>query len=225
MLRVDGRFAKERGKNPDVDSRGANVLAREAYRGYEAFDAGTSVRASSRVARIIAFVAFTSIGAQASMRLPMTPVPVTMQTLFAVLAGMVLGPRDGFVSMLAYVGAGLAGAPVFADFSFGPWAILGPTGGYIVSFPMGALVSGVARERSRGTFPELFLAALLGSSTILLIGSSYLAALSGLSPGGAFLAGVAPFVYGEAVKAVIASATVSRIARRGNIRGNMQNGS
>ena len=87
----------------------------------------------TRFVRIILFVAFTAVGAQLAVRLPFTPVPVTLQTLFVVLAGLVLGPRDGFYAMSSYLAIGALGAPVFACFGFGPAAILGPTGGYLIA--------------------------------------------------------------------------------------------
>jgi hypothetical protein len=96
-----------------------------------------------RVAGIAAFVGFTALAAQFAVRLPYTPVPVTMQTLFVLLAGIVLGPRDGFYAMIAYIAIGVAGAPVFAGLTFGPVVLFGPTGGYLVAFPAAALLAGV----------------------------------------------------------------------------------
>jgi hypothetical protein len=74
-----------------------------------------------RIARILLFAGFTAVGAQLAVRLPFTPVPLTLQTLFVVMAGLTLGPRDGFYAMASYLGMGLLGAPVFAGFTFGPF--------------------------------------------------------------------------------------------------------
>ena len=161
-----------------------------------------NVDALRRVGMITAFVLFTAIGAQLAVRLPYTPVPVTMQTLFVVLAGMVLGPRDGFYAMISYLVVGLAGAPVFAHFSFGPAVIAGPTGGYLLAFPVAALVAGsIFRLFGRGRVAVLT-AALSGTSLILVAGTLYLSVFTGLSIGRAVFLGITPFLAGACVKSV-----------------------
>ena len=161
-----------------------------------------SADALRRVGRISAFVIFTAIGAQLAVRLPYTPVPVTMQTLFVVLSGVVLGPRDGFYAMILYLVAGLAGAPVFAHFSFGPAVIAGPTGGYLLAFPAAALVAGsIFRLFGRGRLAVLT-AALSGTALILVAGTLYLSVFTGLSLGRAVFLGITPFLAGACVKSL-----------------------
>jgi len=164
-----------------------------------------SFEAPARAAKIAAFVCFTAVAAQLAAPLPFTPVPLTMQTLFVVLAGVVLGARDGCYAILAYVAIGFAGAPVFAGFSGGPHVLVGPTGGYIVSFPAAALVSGYLSGRLGGSRVAVFFASLSGMAIILAGGSSYLALLAGLSLPRAAALGVLPFVAGELVKALVAA--------------------
>jgi biotin transport system substrate-specific component len=164
-------------------------------------DMAASIR---RVAGIGAFVGFTALAAQLAVRLPYTPVPVTMQTLFVVLAGIVLGPRDGFYAMMAYIGVGLAGAPVFAGLTFGPAILLGPTGGYLIAFPAAALLAGALARSLGGGRPAVLAAALAGSATILLGGSTYLWLLSGQSLSGVLAMAVAPFVLADLVKVAAA---------------------
>ncbi|MBN2184017.1 MAG: biotin transporter BioY [Candidatus Krumholzibacteriota bacterium] len=155
-----------------------------------------------RARRIAAFVIFTAVGAQLAVRLPYTPVPVTMQTLFVVLAGIVLGPRDGFYAMISYLVAGLAGAPVFAHFSFGPAVIAGPTGGYLLAFPAAALVAGlIFRSLGRGSLAVLT-AALSGTALILVAGTLYLSVFTGLSLSRAVFLGITPFLAGACVKSL-----------------------
>ena len=166
--------------------------------------------AARRALRIIAFAAFTAAGAQLAVRLPFTPVPLTLQTLFVALAGIVLGPRDGFIAMIAYLGAGLAGAPVFAGFAFGPWALLGPTGGYLAAFPAAALVSGVLAARLGRGRGAVALAALAGNGVILLAGAVCLALFPGVSLRGAIALGALPFAAGELLKAALASLVAAR---------------
>ena len=170
------------------------------YTGITADHAG-SLR---RVAGIAAFVGFTALAAQLAVRLPWTPVPVTMQTLFVLLAGIVLGPRDGFYAMIAYIGIGVAGAPVFAGLTFGPAVLFGPTGGYLVAFPAAALLTGVISRRLRGGKIPVLLASLTGSAFILAGGTLYLGLLSGQSFSGVFAMAVFPFILADIVKSVLA---------------------
>ncbi len=87
---------------------------------------------------ILSFAVFTAIGAQ--IEIPHHPVPYTLQTFFVLLAGALLGRRNAFLSMLAYVGIGAAGLPVFSGASAGLARLLGPTGGYLLSFPVAAFL-------------------------------------------------------------------------------------
>ena len=159
-----------------------------------------------RVAGIAAFVGFTAVAAQLAVRLPYTPVPVTMQTLFVLLAGIVLGPRDGFYAMIAYIGIGIAGAPVFAGMTFGPAVLFGPTGGYLLAFPAAAMLTGVLARSLGGARPAVLIASLAGSAVILLGGTSYLWLLSGQSLSGVLAMAVVPFILADLVK--IAAAVI-----------------
>lgn len=161
-------------------------------------------KAIRRTLRIMAFIAFTAISAQLAVRLPYTPVPVTMQTLFVVLAGVILGPRDGFYAMCGYIGLGLAGAPVFAGLTFGPAVLFGPTGGYLLAFPAAALVSGRISSMRHGSTALLAMAVICGKGLILLAGTLYLSLVTSLSLSGTIAVAVTPFIAGDVVKAVIA---------------------
>lgn len=98
---------------------------------------------------ILSFAVFTAIGAQ--IEIPHYPVPYTLQTFFVLLAGGLLGRRNAFLSMLLYVGFGAAGLPVFSGGSAGLARLLGPTGGYLLSFPVAAyLISSILSARPRG---------------------------------------------------------------------------
>lgn len=168
-----------------------------------------SWEALMRVARIAAFAGFAAAGAQLAVRLPFTPVPITMQTLFVVLAGATLGPRDGFYAMLSYVALGFSGAPVFAGFGFGPATLFGPTGGYLMSFPAAAAVSGCMVERLGKGRVRVFLASACGMTLILLAGAFYLKLLSGAAFGAIASMAVFPFVAGETIKALFAALLVN----------------
>jgi biotin transport system substrate-specific component len=87
---------------------------------------------------IVTFAFFTAVGAQ--LEIPHQPVPYTLQTFFVLLAGGLLGKRNAFLSMMTYVGLGAAGLPVFAGSSFGIARLMGPSGGYLISFPIAAFL-------------------------------------------------------------------------------------
>ena len=157
-----------------------------------------------RIGRIMAFVVFTAIGAQLALRLPYTPGPVTMHPLFVVLAGIVLGPRDGFYAMLSYIAVGVAGAPVFANFTFGPVILAGTTGGYLLAFPMAALMAGGICGMLGGRRPAILAGVASGTALILISGTLYLSLLTGLSFAKAAALGLTPFLAGALVKTLAA---------------------
>jgi biotin transport system substrate-specific component len=166
-----------------------------------------------RVGKILAFALFTTVGAQLAVPLPFTPVPITMQTLFVVLAGVTLGPRDGFYAMLSYLALGFSGAPVFSGFSFGPGVLLGPTGGYLVAFPAAALLSGYVVGRLGIGRVRVFIASACGMALILFAGAAYLKLISGASLDRIAAMAVLPFVAGEVVKALVAAGIAGKSER------------
>jgi len=168
---------------------------------------GQDVVVDSRARAAIGALAFAlaiAFGAQVAVYLPFTPVPITLQTLFVVLGGVVLGPRLGATAAGAYVLAGAAGAPVFANGASGlPW-LWGPTGGYLLAAPLAALVAGSVAGRQAGTMRTVS-GLSLGVLTMYVGGVTQLLALTG-EPFAAVLAlGVYPFLAGDAFKVVVAA--------------------
>ncbi|MFA6467373.1 MAG: biotin transporter BioY [Bacteroidota bacterium] len=86
------------------------------------------------------FAAFTAIGAQ--VQIPHQPIPFTLQTFFVLLSGAFLGARNGFIAQIVYIAAGAIGLPVFTGATFGLVKLFGVTGGYLMSFPIAAVVVG-----------------------------------------------------------------------------------
>lgn len=120
------------------------------------------------------FAALMMIGANITSFLPflvVMNVPITLQTFFAVLSGLLLGSRLGALSMTVYMLVGLAGAPVFARFSGGFGQVLSPTFGFIVSFILVAYVVGKIVER-KSTLTAYIAAALTGTAINYLIGTN-----------------------------------------------------
>lgn len=145
--------------------------------------------------------ALTALGAQVTI--PWQPVPFTLQTLAVMLVGLGLGSRLAFFSELAYVGAGICGAPIFAGFTGGPQHLLGPTGGYLASFVLVAGLLGWASDRgwTKHAWGSA-LALACGTTLNLSLGTLWLAVYVGLPK--AFAGGFAPFIGIEAAKACIA---------------------
>lgn len=147
----------------------------------------------------------TALCAQAEIRLPFTPVPITGQTFAVALTGAVLGSRAGALAMILYLLEGCAGLPVFAGGAAGAWHLAGPTGGYLLGFIPGAWLAGFLAERGWDRRPlGAFALMLLSSLLVLALGA---AGLSRFMPPGALLeTGVLPFLPGDLAKAALAAA-------------------
>ncbi|SEQ87295.1 biotin transporter BioY [Piscibacillus halophilus] len=99
-------------------------------------------------------------------------VPITLQTLFAILAGLLLGKKLGSFSMLVYLAVGIAGVPVFAEMSAGATALISPTGGFLLSFIFVAFISGyIVEKASEPKVNTYLLATFVGLMTNYLIGT------------------------------------------------------
>lgn len=146
----------------------------------------------------------TAAAAQAEIRLPWTPVPISGQTFAVLLSGVVLGARRAFLAQMLYLLEGACGLPFFSGGAAGAAVLAGPTGGYLVAFPFAALVTGALAERAWDRRPvTMFLAMLLGSTVIFALG---LAQLSRFAPADRLVAlGLAPFVPGDVVKSALAA--------------------
>lgn len=163
-------------------------------------------RASSLTVRLGAVAVMTLVTIVAArISIPMEPVPFTLQPLAMLLAGMVLGSRDGALSQLIYVGLIALNLPVDANMR-GQAALFGPTGGYLVGFIVGAFVSGWLVERGTERLIWRWLAGVAGILALYLCGIPVLMLTRGLDLSAAWLAGAAPFFVPDLVKAVIAAA-------------------
>lgn len=162
---------------------------------------------------IVGFAAALALASQIAVPIPGTPVPITLQPLIVVLAGMWLGPVAGATSMVLYLIAGAAGLPVFSPFGApGIARFVGPTGGYLFAYPLAALVAGVLARRSTSLLGR-WVAALAGTTVLLLGGLAQLAVLSG-SVSQALPLAFHPFVPLDAVKAFVAALLVPRSTHR-----------
>ncbi|GLI46230.1 biotin transporter BioY [Methanoculleus bourgensis] len=153
------------------------------------------------------FIALIAAGSWISIPLP--PVPLTLQTLFVLLAGVVM-QRYAVIPVGLYVLLGAANLPVFHNGTAGLGVLLGPTGGFLLGFIPAALVAGLAYEHES---PKIRVAGLIAATcTIYLFGVVWLAWSASISLLQAVLIGVAPFLIGDAVKAAAAYAIGKRVA-------------
>lgn len=157
------------------------------------------------------FVILTSLGAFVRIPLPFTPVPITLQTMFVLMAGAALGSRLGPLSQASYIVLGVAGLPIFAGANAGwHYVTRGATGGYLVGFVVAAWVVGAMTRlrRETGIF-WLLLSMFVGTLVIYLFGVAHLAFILGWSFKKALALGVVPFLPGDLAK-LLAAAGLTR---------------
>lgn len=152
------------------------------------------------------------LAASSYIAVPMVPVPITMQTYAVMLVGALAGWRFGALIVLVWLAAGLVGLPVLAGGAGGLAHFMGPTAGYLASFPFAAAFCGWMAERgwTRRLAPS-FLGFLLAQAICLVPGAIWLATFVG--PAKALAFGVTPFLVGAVIKAALAVCTIAIISR------------
>ncbi|HVG69585.1 MAG TPA: biotin transporter BioY [Vicinamibacterales bacterium] len=169
-----------------------------------------------RIASVLFITVLTAAAAQISFPLPFTQVPFTFQPMVVLVGGLVLGSRLGFASQVLYLTAGIAGLPVFAASATLPPGILrllGPTGGYLMVYPLAAFAVGCLAEHGWARRYVTSVAAMLvGLAMIYLAGTVWLAYFARLASGSAAVglnaalaSGVYPFVLADLVKLAAAA--------------------
>ncbi|MCF8044879.1 MAG: biotin transporter BioY [Desulfarculaceae bacterium] len=149
------------------------------------------------------FVALIAAGAFISI--PVGPVPIVLQNMFVLLAGLLLGPRWGLASVFIYLLLGTFGLPVFAGGTGGIGRILGPTGGYLIGYLPCVYATGlIARKNKRSRLVDIS-AMITGSVILYAAGVPWLKFATGMGWEKAFMAGMYPFLPGNAVKIVAAA--------------------
>ncbi len=168
-------------------------------------------------ALVALFAALTAAGTFIAVPVPGSAVPVVLQNLFALLAGLVLGPALGTAAVGIYLLIGAIGLPVFAGAKGGIAHFFGPTGGYLIGYALCALVAGLIagkpRSDKRTTLPILALASVLGLVALYVPGVLRLKAVLGAGWPKALSVGLLPFLVGDAVKAAAATAVAGRLRR------------
>ena len=163
------------------------------------------------------FAALIAVGAYLRIPLPFG-VPITLQTFFVLLAAVTLGKNWGTVCIIVYLLVGFIGFPVFAGGAGGLGILLGPTGGYLYSFIVVALVVGYLSEKTKKEPRNLFLIAFLGSLLILGIGALHLAFFAKISLYTAVKAGFVPFVLGDLIKSIAVALIAATVYKKVNFK-------
>lgn len=153
--------------------------------------------------------ALMAVGAYVTI--PLGPVPISLQTLFVLLAGFTLGPAHGLASVCIYLAAGFAGLPVFSGGKSGFAVLLGPTGGYLAGFAACAFITGFAGRSSSWLRPALF--GLIGLAALYALGLIRLKMILDADWGGTLAVGLVPFLPGAALKLVLAVAAQRYLQR------------
>jgi len=169
-----------------------------------------SLSAATIALSVVGFAVALAVAAQVRIPLTFTPVPITLQTFVLYLGAGWLGTRLAASGLALYVGGALLGAPVMSGMQGGVAAFTGATGGYILGWFVAALVVGRLLDGESKSQARTALSMFAGSAIILSVGALHLALLLDLSPQQAFLLGVGPFLPGDALKILTASAIVRR---------------
>ncbi|MBX6377186.1 MAG: biotin transporter BioY [Clostridia bacterium] len=170
----------------------------------------------ARIALIGVMAAVTAVCAQIAVPLPFTPVPFTLQVFAVLLTGYLLGPVDGLLSQLVYLGLGALGLPVFARFAGGPGLLLGPTGGFLLAFPLAALVVGAIgggspRTPARSAAVRGLLGSLVALAVIYTLGAAWFAIHLHTDAASAVRKAILPFVPFDVIKAILAVTVGTRV--------------
>jgi biotin transport system substrate-specific component len=163
------------------------------------------------------FAALISGGAFIAVPLPFSPVPLTLQNLFALLSGLILGPLRGGAAAALFLIAGALGAPVFAGAAGGFAYLFGPTGGFLLGYLFTALtagfIAGRPRENRPTSLPRIILAVLAGLLVLYVPGLIRLKIVLDTDWGTALAVGFLPFTVGDILKGIAAVLIAPRLRR------------
>lgn len=149
------------------------------------------------------FAALTAAFGWFKIPLPFTPVPITLQTLMVLLSGAVLGSKFGALAMIIYLILGVIGLPVFSGGSSGFGALLGPTGGFLLSFPVAAFVVGKLAKTKK--LSMLLFAMFIATLIIYTMGAVQGSIVTRLGLNAIFIGWILPFIIGDAIKLLLAA--------------------
>ena len=171
-------------------------------------------RAFCRFFCVVSFILLTSFGAFVRIPLPFSPVPITLQTLFVLLSGALLGSKLGFITQASYILLGIIGLPIFTGAGSGLSYFLGPTAGYLIGFVLVSFWLGRIIKKTSGNFLLSLAIFCLASLVILCFGVIWLKLIFGYGFSKLLLIGFIPFVPGDMLKALIATVLYLKLKSR-----------
>lgn len=173
---------------------------------------------AKQAAIVVGASLFVALCARVTVPLPFTPVPLTMQDFGVLLVGLTLGSRRGFAALALYLAEGAAGLPVFNPLGPGGIAqLLGPTGGFLMMYPLVAGLAGWIVERGRATFARAAAAGVLAEIVLFAGGIGWLAILTH-SFAQAVRFGLYWFVFAQVIKVMFAAALAVRVRRTAKVQ-------
>jgi len=175
----------------------------------------TAERFTLRASIAVLATAFVAICAHIALPLPFSPVPLTLQTFAVLLVGLTFGPAMGGATLALYLAEGVCGFPVFAPSTVGLTGmaqLMGPTGGYLLSYPLAAACAGYVALKLSKAMPRIganITAGICATAVTLSMGASWLSVATHASVSHVAMMAVLPFLPGEAVKIVAAAGIAS----------------
>ena len=171
------------------------------------------LEAARQVALVVGASLFVALCAHITIPLPFTPVPLTVQNFGVLLVGLMLGSRRGFAALAVYLAEGAMGMPVFSPVGPGGIAhLVGPTGGFLLAYPLVAWLAGYVMEHGRKSFARAAMGGLLGEVVLFGGGLTWLAVLTH-SVAQAFRWGLYWFLFAEVIKVMMAAGIAARWQR------------
>jgi biotin transport system substrate-specific component len=177
------------------------------------------LRIAMRIGTVILAASFIAICAHIAFPLPFSPVPLTLQTFAVVLIGLTFSPAMAGSTLALYLAEGVCGLPVFAPSALGLTGmaqLMGPTGGYLLSYPVAALCAGFVAIQLVHFIPRMaanILGGICAIAIVLAMGASWLGVFTHASVSHVAMMGIVPFLPGEAVKIVAAAGIASAWTR------------
>jgi biotin transport system substrate-specific component len=174
---------------------------------------GSMSEAARQVALVVGGSLVVAMCARVAIPLPGTPVPLTMSNFGVLLVGLMLGSRRGFAALALYLAEGAVGLPVFSPTGPGGVAqLLGPTGGFLLAYPLVAGLAGYVMEHGRRSFARAALGGILAEIALFTGGLTWLAVLTH-SVAQAFRQGLYWFLFAEIIKVLVAAGVAARWQR------------
>jgi len=157
------------------------------------------------------FAALIAVGA--FIKVPIPPVPITLQTLFALICGLLLPISVSLPSVLTYLFLGVIGLPIFTS-GGGLAAITGPTGGYLVGLIPAVIVCGLISGKGKKSLAVYIIGALLGTVALYIPGLVWLGCSRHLSLGATLSGGLVPFLIGDTIKIIVSALVANALKER-----------